>query len=117
MDPGLRVRGRRRSTSVSPGALNGEDFLFLRRKQLIYFRYHAVGRLLHIIGETFLIVLGDIVVLLQLLDGIETVAADMPHRDLGRLGIFMGDLYQFLAAILVELGNPQPEHLSFGGGT
>ena len=36
---------------------NGEDFLFLRRKQLIDFRNRSVGRLLHIIGEPFLIVL------------------------------------------------------------
>src|SRR3981189_3152780 len=105
MGPGLRGRGGRRSTSVSPAALNGEDFLFLRRKQLIYFRNHAVGGLLHIIGETFLIVLGNLVVLLQLLDGIETVAADMADRDLGRLGIFMGDFDKLLAAVLVELGN------------
>ena len=46
---------------------NGEDFLFLRRKQLIDFRYRSVGRLLHIIGEPFLIVFGIYVLIAAIL--------------------------------------------------
>src|SRR5260221_9123182 len=71
-------RGRTSSLMAS----NGEDFLFLRRKQLIDLGNHPVGRLLHIAGEAFLIVLGNLVILLKLLDRIQPVAADMPHRDL-----------------------------------
>src|ERR1700688_2888203 len=60
------------------GALDGEDFFFLGRQQLIDLRNDSVGRLLHIGGQTLLIILGNLVILLQFLDGIETVAADMP---------------------------------------
>src|SRR3984893_5380142 len=95
-------------------SLNGEDFLFLGREQLIDLGDHPVGCLLHVVGETLLIVLGNLVVLLELLDGVEAIAADMTDRDLGGFGIFVRDLHQFLAALLVELGNPQPEHLPFG---
>src|ERR1700686_2457041 len=75
-------------------SLNREDFFFLGREQLIDLRNRPVGRLLHIIGQTFLIVLGNLVILLKLLDGVETIAADMPHGDLCRLGIFMRHLHQ-----------------------
>src|SRR5258708_10561486 len=54
-------------------SLNGEDFFFLGRKQLIDFGDRPVGRLLYVIGQTFLIVLGNLVVLLKLLDGIEAI--------------------------------------------
>src|SRR6202166_4450884 len=59
-------------------SLNREDFFFLGRKQLIDLRNRPVGRLLHIIGQTFLIVFGNLVVLLKLLDGVEAIAADVP---------------------------------------
>src|SRR2546423_4059174 len=98
-------------------ALDGEDFLFLGRKQLIDLRNHAVGRLLHIIGQTFLIVLGDFVILLKLLDRIQAIAADMPDRYTGRLGIFMRDFHELLAALFIEFGNSQAKHLPFSGGT
>src|ERR1035437_6138856 len=62
-------------------SLNGEDFLFLGRKQLIDFRNRPVGCLLHVSGQTFLIVLGNLVILLQFLDRIEAIAADMADRD------------------------------------
>src|ERR1700694_5509569 len=96
-------------------ALNGEDFLFLGRKQLIDLRDRPVGRLLYIIGQTFLIVLGNLVILLKLLDRIEAVAADMPDRNARRFGIFMRDFDELLAAVFIEFGNSQPEHLPFGG--
>src|ERR1700760_1759014 len=71
---------------------NREDFLFLGRKQLIDFADHAVGRFLHIRGQTLLIVLGDLVILLELLHRVEPVAAHMAHGDLGRFGVFVRDL-------------------------
>src|ERR1700674_3196005 len=46
--------------------LNGEDFLFLGRQQLIDLRNRPVGGLLHIIGQPLLIVLGNLVVFLKL---------------------------------------------------
>lgn len=54
--------------------------------------------------EPLLIVLGDLVGLLQLLDGVEAVAADVANGDAGGLGVFVRDLDQLLAALLVELG-------------
>src|SRR3984893_1951763 len=65
-------------------SLNGEDFLFLGREQLIDLGNHPVGCLLHIVGKTFLIVFGDLVVLLELLDGVEAIASDMAGGGLGR---------------------------------
>ena len=38
-------------------------------------------------------------VLLELLDGVETIAADVADRDLGGFGIFVRDLHQFLATL------------------
>src|SRR5712671_6886073 len=97
--------------------LDGEDFLFLGRKQLIYLRNRPVGRLLHIIGQPFLVVLGNLAVFLKFLDGIEAVAADMPDCDLGRFGVFMRHLHQFLAAFFIEFRDSQAKHLPFRGGT
>src|SRR6185503_5396414 len=88
---------------------NSEDFLFLRRKQLIDFRNRSVGRLLHLIGEPFLIVFGNLVILLELLDDIQPVATHMADRHLGGFGVFMRDFHQFLAPFLVELWNPQAQ--------
>src|SRR5712672_4667606 len=83
--------------------LNGEDFFFLGREQLIDLCNRPVGCLLHVIGQPFLVVLGNLVVFLKLLDGVEAIAADMPDCDLGRLGVFMRHLHQFLAAFFIEL--------------
>src|SRR5215831_18230262 len=63
-----------------------EDFLFLGREQLIDFRDRAVRRLLNVGGQTLLVVLGDLVVLFELLDGVETVAAHVADRDPRGLG-------------------------------
>src|SRR5882757_1676118 len=98
-------------------SLNREDFFFLGRKQLIDLRNRPVGGLLHVGGQTFLIVLGDLVILFQFLDGIETVAADVPDCDLRCFRVFVRDFHQLLAAVLIELGNSQAQHLAFGGGT
>src|SRR3954454_24854327 len=99
----------------SQGVLNGENFSFLRRKQLIDFGYGRVSRLLYVGGETLLIVLRDLVILLEILDCIETVTANMPDRDPCRFRVFVRDLYKLLASFFVEFGNPQTKHLSFGG--
>ncbi len=54
------------------------------------------------------------VILFQLLQHVEAIAAHMAHGDPRRLGIFVRDLDQFLAALLVQFGNPQAQHLAFG---
>jgi len=65
-------------------------------------------------GETLDLVLA--VILLELLERIESIPAHMAHRDTRRLGIFMRELDQFLAAVLVEFGNAQANGLAFGRG-
>ncbi len=59
-----------------------------------------VGRLLHLVGFALVIVLADLVVLFQLLEHVETVAADVAHRDARRLGVFVRDLDELLAPLL-----------------
>src|SRR5690606_19638108 len=59
------------------------------------------------------IVLADVAVLLRLLGMVDAVAADVAHRHLGLLGILVGDLDQFLAALLVEF--PQRDAQRRGG--
>ncbi len=54
-------------------------------------------------------------ILLELLDGIETVAADVADRNARSFSIFVRDLHEVLAAFLVKLGNAQTQHLPFGG--
>src|SRR4030081_2748736 len=87
-------------------SLDGEDFLFLGRKQVIDLRDRPVGRPLHIVGQTFLIILGNLMILLKFLDRIEAIAADMPDRDARGFGIFVRDFHQLLAAFFIEFGNP-----------
>src|SRR5216110_2942753 len=79
--PVPKSRSRVSVSSFHHKALNGKDFLFLRRQQLVDLGNHAVGGLLHIIGQALLVVFGYLVVLLELLDGIEPVAADVPDGD------------------------------------
>src|SRR5438270_10300022 len=78
-------------------ALDREDFFFLGGQQLVDLGDRAVGRLLHVARQTLLVVLGHFVVLLELLQNIEAVAADVARGDLGGFRIFVRDLDEFLA--------------------
>src|SRR5512143_2010314 len=49
--PGSREEN---ASKQKDGALNGEDFFFLGRQQVINLRNHSVGGLLHIGGQTLL---------------------------------------------------------------
>ena len=73
-----------------------------------------IGRLLHLIGMALAVVLADGAVLLELLQQVEPVSANVADGDLGLLGIFVRDLDHFLAALLVHLGNAQADDLSLG---
>src|ERR1043166_5911346 len=98
-------------------ASNGQDFLFLGRQQLVDFCNRCVGGLLDVVIEALLVVLGNLVILLEFLDDIEAVTANVTYRYLGKIGIFVGDLDEFLAAFLIQLRNAQAQHLAFGRGT
>src|SRR4029079_17078022 len=91
-----------------------EDLLFFCRQHLVDLDNDVVGRLLHLLGRPFALILADLVVLLQLLEYIETVASNMTHRDLGSLRILVSDLDQVLATILIEFGNAQSQDLPVG---
>src|SRR5262245_20326448 len=97
-------------------ASHREDFPFLCSQHLVDLGDGFVGGLLHLLGRSFALVLADLVVLFQLLEHVEAVAADVAHGDPRGLGIFMGDLDQLLAPLLVELRDAQPQHLPFGRG-
>ena len=73
-----------------------------------------VSRLLHLLGLAVDFVLADVAVLLELLEMIETVAAHVAGSDASLLGVFVRDLDQFLAALLVEFGDADAQHLAFG---
>src|SRR5262245_65847680 len=94
-------------------SLNRENFLFLSREQRIDLGNGAVGRLLHVVGESFLVILGNFVVLLQLLDDIEPVATDMADRDARSLSVFMCDLDQLLATVRIQFRDTKTKHLPF----
>ena len=53
----------------------------------------------------------DGLLLQQLLQHVDAVAADVAHRDAGVLGVFVRDLDHLLAALLVELGDADAQHL------
>src|SRR3981189_2270327 len=89
-----------------------ERFLFFCRQHLVDFGNHLVGHLLHLLGGPLAVVFADLVVLFELLEHIEAVAPDVPHGDPRGLGVSVGNLDQLLATILVELGDPQPQHLA-----
>src|SRR4051812_37895692 len=93
--------------SDSQGTLDGKDFFFLCREHVIDLRNRCVGRLLHIGGQTLLIVFGNLVIFFQFLDGIEAIAPDVPNGDPGCFRVFVRDLHKLLAALLVKLGNSQ----------
>src|SRR6476646_9551773 len=63
--------------------LDLHDFLFLRDEQRVHIGDELSGSLLHLIGVTLAVVLADGAVLLELLQQIEPVPANMAHRDLG----------------------------------
>src|SRR5271169_369480 len=113
IDQSFGTSSESRTTFKTTYSLNGEDFLFLRRKQLIDFRNRSVGRLLHVVRETLLIVFGNLMILLELLDRVEAVAPDVPDGDTGRLRIFVRDFDQLFTALLVEFGNSKSKHLPF----
>src|SRR5262249_30243881 len=91
-----------------------EGFPFLRRQPLVDIRNDLVGRLLDLLGRPFAVVLADLVILFQLLDDLKAVAPHVADRHLGSLSIFMRNLHQFLAPLLVELRESQPQNLTLG---
>src|SRR5690348_9571133 len=77
----------------APNALDRHDFFFFAGERVVDLADHAIGRLLHLGGVPLLVVLADLVLFFQLLEQIEPVAAHVPHRHLGGLGVFVRHLH------------------------
>ena len=67
--------------SIAPRRSNRHDLLFLAGEHLLDVGDGRVGRLLHFAGLPLVVVFADLVVLLELLEKIETVAAHMADGD------------------------------------
>src|SRR5262245_65351683 len=85
--------------SASTGS-DMRDVFLLRRQHLVDLLDVVVGQLLHLGVALAVLVLGDLVILLELLEPLHPVAAHIAHGDAGLLGVFVRDLDQLLAAIL-----------------
>src|SRR5439155_2750589 len=115
-NPSIPALGSGCGFDMIPRPSHRKDFLFLGHEHAVDLEDRLVGRLLHLLGGALAVVLADLVILFQLLEHFKTVAPHMPHRDPRRLGIFMSDLDQFAAPLLVELRDAQPYHLPLGRG-
>ena len=69
----------------------------------------------HVVRQALLIVLGDFVVLLEFLDDIEPVTADVMTATRAA-SVFVGDFHQLLAAVGVEVPERAGARLAFGRG-
>src|SRR5690606_12544039 len=68
-----------------PGSSYGHQFLFLGLNHLVDVLDALVGELLDLVAAAALVVLGDLLLLEQILDLLDRVAADIADRDLGVL--------------------------------
>src|SRR5574344_611527 len=91
---------------------HGHDFGFLGLKRGVNAGDALVRRLLDLVETLLHVVLGNLLVLLELLDRVVRIAADVAHRDLLRLGLGLRDLRDLLAALLVELRNRDAQDLA-----
>src|SRR5450631_854872 len=89
------------------------DFGFLCAQRGIDLADEAVRHFLDFAFVTLFVVLADRLILEQFFNDVETIAADMADRDARVFGVFMRDLRHFLAPLLVEFRNPDPQDLTF----
>src|SRR5579863_4756769 len=95
----------------------------LHRHQFVFFRFHhavdvldeLVGELLHLVFGLAFLVFGDLLVLEQFLDVMQRIAAHVAHRDLRALAFVRNMLGQFLAALLGQRRQVDPDHRAGGG--
>mgnify|MGYP003295068779 CR=1 FL=1 len=73
---------------------------------------HIVGELLEVFLGDLIVILGDLGVLLHLLELLDRVAADVADGDLAALGILVDLLDELLAALLGELREVQADRLT-----
>ena len=91
-------------TEELPSRSDLHDFLFFLGERVVDQLDVLVGQLLHLVGALAVLVLGNLVVLLELLERLHAVAADVTHGDAPLLGVFVGDLAEFGTTLLVLAG-------------
>ncbi len=74
----------------------------------------VIGQLLDFDLEPLALVLTDVVLFLVDFQMIHSVTADVAHRDSRLFGILAGQLGQFLAPFLSQIGDRQTDHRSIG---
>src|SRR5580693_1685062 len=104
------------SLSIWPFRSNRHDLPLLAGKQFFHFGNRCVGHLLHFAGLPGVVVFTDLVILLELLEKIEAVTADVTDRHARGFGVFMRDLCDFAPPLLIEFWNAQSQDLAFGRG-
>lgn len=82
------------------------DFGFLYTQGGIDLADEVIRHFLDLALVALFVVLADRLILEQLFQGVETIAADMTDRDSRLFGVFMRNLRHFLAPLLVEFRNP-----------
>src|SRR5579871_4135586 len=87
---------------LAAGPSDLHDFLLLAVKHGVDFIYVRVGDLLQFIAVLVVLVLADLVVFFEAFEQVHAIPANIADRDPGRLGIFRGELGQFLAPFLVK---------------
>src|ERR1051326_7076013 len=91
---------------------NLHDLLLLGVERLIDVVDMSIGELLQLFADLSVLILSDLMILFGFFEGFHAVAADVANGDPPLLRIFVRKLYQFLAALLVQLRNGDAQQLS-----
>src|SRR5579883_938576 len=96
-------------------SLDLQDFLFFALRCLVDLLHEAVRHLLDLVERALLFVLGDLLVLEELLDGLVTVTPDVADAHPVIFGRGMQFLDEVLAALLRQRGNGKTDRLAVIG--
>src|SRR6202790_3445398 len=97
-------------------ASNRHDFGFFRHHQPVDFSNVFVGELLDVIACTTLVVLGDFLVLHELLQLLVGVTTQIAHCNLGVFAFALDDLRQLAAALFGQRGHRHADLIALRGG-
>src|SRR6185312_15077347 len=90
------------------------DLLFFAMQGLVDVTDMPVGQLLQFIAELMVFILTNFTVLFRLFQGVHAVAANVADGHAGCIGIFVGELDEFLAALFVQFGQRNADELAVG---
>src|SRR6266702_6412574 len=110
----LALDRRRRKATPSPRS-HLEQFGFLVLEQLVDLRGVLRGQVVELLLRAPPVVLADLAVLDQLVDGLLGMPPDAAHRDLGVLALGLGQLDVVPAALLGQLREDHPDQVAVVG--